>query len=293
VHVAVERTGRIAAVVRQDNGYDLFRLGVGGLVSEQRLFQGAGLYRFAYFQDHLAINPENTRQLLLLELGAEPRKLTLLETGEFLGQAVFTATPAALYRLAGGYIMRGIVRKGLYLEEIVATARPNQTQLWAAQGIDRVIGSARFFDERHCFVLQDGKHCLPLSLPQQPGESLLEMHALASSRTTALLMLIRRGGELQCRYALYDEQGRLTHEVQHDAYQPPHSQLAGKALIGSHLYHVGDTGLLRQKLSGSTLALRAGPADAGALVNATDFLHAHPAGLLIHQPHQLLFADKV
>lgn len=293
VHIAVERTGRIVAIVRQNDGYDLLRLGVGGLASEQRLFQGAGNYRFGHFQDHLVVNPEDTSQLMILEMGAAPRKLALLQTGEFLGRAVFATTPVALYRLAGGYIMRGIVRRGLYLEEVVATARPNQTQLWAAQNTDRVAGSARFFAEHHGLLLVDGKRCLPINLPHLPGESVLEMHAVTSSTATAFLMLIRRGSDLLCRYALYDEQGRLLQEVQQDAHLPPHNRLTGKALIGSHLYHATDTGILRQSLPDSTLSVSVGPADAGDLLGATDLLHAHPAGLLIHQPHRLLFADKV
>ncbi len=293
VHIAVERTGRIVAVERRDDGYYLLRLGVGGLLSEQRLFQGSGPYRFACFQDHLVVNRENSRQLLILELGAEPRKVAHLESGEYLGQAVFVATPAALYRLAGGYIMRGVVRKGLYLEDVVATARPDQTQLWAAQDRDMVAGCARFFAEQHGFLLVDGKRCLPIDLPHRPGESVLEMCALASSKATVFISLMRLGGDLQCRYAIFDEHGRLTLEIRQDGEQPPHNRPAGKALIGNQLYHPTDAGILRQSLSGSTLSFSAGPAGAGSLVNATDFLYPHPSGLLIHQPGRLLLADPV
>ncbi|MCA9933904.1 MAG: hypothetical protein H6662_03570 [Ardenticatenaceae bacterium] len=178
--VRVLGNGRILAISRSGGTYSLAWLGVGGTVQTMTLFDGRPGYRFAIFQPPgaaplLAVNPPGGAQLLLLDVGgAAPRKLALLETGVFRETAVFAATPAHLYRIAGSWIMRGTLRDGLFVEDAIATAHHNQTIFWASPYAETLAGYHRVFAEHRYFLWHEGASFDVALPPLQAGESVAE-----------------------------------------------------------------------------------------------------------------------
>lgn len=286
VYLAAQPEGRILVVVRSGNQYKLVRAGVGGKLDEMVLFNGRAGYRFGSFDHHLVVNPAGSRQLLLLDVkGQTARRIGLVETAAFRDEAVFVTTGQALYRIAGGYIMRGRVKDGNLLEEVVTEARREQTQLWASAGSETVTGMYRLFDQHYFFAIDSKGATRELALPAQAaGETIIQAEAQLSDQAIAFLLKIGRGGQLYSRYLLVDGRGQMIFNREYATGNGPHYEaLAGKALVGSTLLHPTDNGILKENERGLTLL-----ADSAGYVSHGDWLHPHPAGgILVQQTSRL------
>ena len=156
------------------------------------LFEGAVGYRFAIFGGrYLAINPPQRNQLLILDVGGDSlQQVGMIETAVFKDNAVFAATPQHLYRIAGNWIMRGIVRDGQYLEDPIATAHKQQTNFHASPYNDTIAGYHRIFAEYKFFV-QTNQGSYDLPLPQlAPGEHIAETGIAFGEDTVAIILQI-------------------------------------------------------------------------------------------------------
>ncbi|WP_420643725.1 hypothetical protein [Candidatus Leptofilum sp.] len=192
--------GRLLIIYRQGVQYRLVRAGIGGVLSDTPLFDGRPGYRFGAFtpssgHDFLVVNPPHGPQLLLLDIhAAQPRQVTLLETAMFRDSAVFATTPHHLYRISGGWIMRGTVKRGSYLEEPIGTAHRAQTQLFGDPYSDRIAGFHRVFTQHRFFTIgPDGtERLLPIT---QPPHSHVTQAALtfAPNRIGVVQKLVQNG----------------------------------------------------------------------------------------------------
>ncbi|MEJ2747508.1 MAG: hypothetical protein P8183_06325, partial [Anaerolineae bacterium] len=199
--VAVQPNGRILTIVRENDSYKLVRLGAGGKfaggkLDEMVLFNGRSGYRFAIFGRHLAVNPPQSGQLLILDVsGQQPQKVTLLETALFRETAVFAATARHLYRIAGTWIMRGAVRDGLYVEDAIATAHRHQTRFWASPLGETVAGYHRIFAEHRFFLIhEDSSYDIPIP-PLVQGESLRETAVTFTTSAVTIQRTIQQRGQ--------------------------------------------------------------------------------------------------
>lgn len=194
----IQPTGRLHAIVWQDGQYRRVRLGVGGILDEAALFAGRAGCRFAQFDDYVVVNPPHGGgQLLILRVdGAMVEKVAAIETGLFRETAVFTTTPHHLYRIAGGWIMRGQLRDGMYIEDAIATAHRNQTQFWGSPQRDCIVGYHRVFAENRFFAIDDGD-TRELAVPQLVnGESLVETAVSFTADSFTISLTIRANGQL-------------------------------------------------------------------------------------------------
>ncbi|MCA9872378.1 MAG: hypothetical protein KC441_01955 [Anaerolineales bacterium] len=211
--VQVEANGRLQAIVRQENDVRLVRLGLGSVLNETPLFSGQPGYRYALFQNVLVVNPPGSRQLLLLDVsGRQPQKMQMLETALFRDTAVFAASDEALYRIAGNWIMRGSVQRGLYVEEAIATAHHKQTRFWAAPHGDTLGGYHRVFAENRYFLLHNGAS-YDVALPDlRPGESVVKTAVAFGNTAVAFWRKINWRGVLRSEVCLANHRGKLTQQ---------------------------------------------------------------------------------
>jgi H/ACA ribonucleoprotein complex subunit 3 len=209
IQVAVAENGRFQLVTRQGDQYFLTRAGLGGKISETALFSGQPGYRFAIFGDILAVNPPLHDQLLLLDLcGKQPAQLQLLTTTTFRGKAVFAATTKALYRIAGGWIMRGIVRDGLYVEDYVCTAHRAQTRFWAAKHTDAIGGYHRIFDQYRFFNISAQQHQTEYHLPPlSPAAHVITANVVLSPQKFIISVEIKENGRRRREEHTYSPAG--------------------------------------------------------------------------------------
>lgn len=283
VHVAVQPTGRIWVVYRAGGNYHLVQTGAGGMVQELMQFSGREGYRFALFDQVLVVNPPGSEQLLLLDTAQNPpRRLAMLTTARFQQSAVFASTGSSLIRIAGTTILRGRVQNGLFVEEMIGTAHQNQTGLWGQAGL--VGGVNRVFGDYHLFLLDERGRVYDLPpVTVQPGESVSELMFYAGENAAAFLLRRQRQGQSLVQTMIVDHQGHLLRQGEELA----DDLLSGKVLVGTTLLQATDDGILKATAKGKVLM-----GDAAAVTSFGDWLHSHPAGLLIQQPSALYLATS-
>ncbi len=283
--IVTHPTGRISAIVQQGERYCLTQGGVGGILKEQPLFAGNADYRIVLFADHVAINQPAGNQLHIFSTSdGKLSPLARLETATWRNQAVFAGSRRCLFRIANGMIMRGEIQYGHYVEEPIAAARPNQTQLWGDPNRDRAAGGYRLFGETHYFLLDSRRGELPLALPPPPlDSSLQETMPAFGKRQFAILQRFQSSGNLIGRMTLFNQKGeRLFSADSPDGEEPHWSWLSGKLVAEQRLLMATDAGLVaHERYGGQQLYPTPFP------ISAQDKLHWHPAGLLLQTDNRL------
>ncbi len=263
-------SGRILAISYHNNAYTLHRLGIGGTVEDVSLFNGRSGYRFALFQPAgnppvLVVNPPGGAQLLLLDVGGRPRKLSVLETGLFRETAVFAATPTHLFRIAGGWIMRGTLRDGLYVEDAVATAHKNQTRFWASPYAETLAGYHRVFAEMRTFLWHAGSsYDVPLP-PLHAGEGVREIGVAFAPRVVSFWRTVHHRGQARGESFVVNGQGEVMQSVAETAV---HFPLTTNPALGQRPFRLLPPEI---ELDGETA------------------VHLHPQGFLLQKATRLNF----
>jgi hypothetical protein len=180
--------------------------------------------------------------------------------------------------------MKGRVRDGSLVEEVVGTARREQTWLWGSPHNGAVAGYYRFFDTLTLFLLNGSGAYYEIEQPViQSGESLIEIEAVFGRNVTAFLLKVNRLGRHFLRSVLVDGNGRLIsiRENRSDS-AVQYETVSGKALAETTLLHPTDSGILKE--SGPVKLILTDTAD---FVSDGDILHLHPDGLLVQQASAL------
>ena len=206
--------GRLLIITRQGAQVRLARAGIGGMVSDVTLFSGQPGYRFGAFtlpngHDFLLVNPLHSPQLLLLDIhAAQPRQVTLLETAMFMNTAVFATTPHHLYRISGGWIMRGTVRAGSYLEEPVGTAHQAQTQLFGSPFSNSVAGFHRIFAAHRFFTIGPDGTERPLPVTQPLTHQLTQAALTFAPNQIGVVQKLVANGHTQTTVQTFNQQAQ-------------------------------------------------------------------------------------
>lgn len=291
VYVSVRPHGRINVVARNRKSYRFLELGVGGMCRELPLFRGMPGYIFARFGDVLAVAAPHSDRLLLLDVaGLAPRQLGLVANQQSSGTTTFAATSSHLYRVTGGQVLRGSVRNGNLVEEIVASAHRNQTWLWASPFTDTLLLCQRHMRRLHLTLITPDARQIPLTSSTEPltASGLVDTCAYFGQETVAFLAQVAQGGRTYSYLAIFGIDGRQLHEERIPAQFPPYDRLQGKALLGTTLLHPTDEGILRTRPDSHALL-----SDAAPYISAAAYLQQHPAGILAQESGDLfLLKDR-
>ena len=269
--VFVQPNGRMLIIYRQGENYQLVRAGIGGALGETTLFSGTTGYRFGAFtrldgHDFLVTNPPHRPQLLLLNIHSpQPQQVAMIETAMFRDAAVFATTSNHLYRISGGWIMRGTVRQQSYLEDAIGTAHQAQTQLFGSPFSNGVAGFHRIFAEHRFFVITPDGTERPLAVPPPaPQHHISDAAVVFASNQVTVLQQLAGNGRLQTKAQIFNQQGiwQQGWDLGEDSWE---------TAVGHYPFF------------DCTLA------PFPHLLATGDRLHHHPKGWLIQQPHQLKF----
>ncbi|GAB4268374.1 MAG: hypothetical protein Kow0080_11250 [Candidatus Promineifilaceae bacterium] len=241
--------GRFLVLAREGNSYKCIRLGTGGILDKITLFTGQAGYTMAASGSLIAVNPSGRRDLLVLQAeNGQVRQVAHLETGLFRETAVFAATPRALYRLAGTWIMRGTMQHGHYVEEAIATAHHNQTIFWGSPYTDTIAGQHRIFAESRFFLWHQGQH--HDIYPFGNGQT-ATVQETAVGFSPAALQFVMETARQHSQWVITDMQGT----IQAAGTEPqPATTLAHKFPIAPHQYPVHGNDLRFLQTSGGILA---------------------------------------
>lgn len=288
--VFVGPSDTITVVTRQGDTYRLVELRSGEIIHEQTLFSGNPGAHFGLFRETLVINPASRRELLLVDIGdSGPRLLQTLDSERFEGEAVFATTPQALYRIAAGCILRGEVRHGRYLEEIIATAHRWRTRFWASPSSDRLAGFHRRFGDSRFFTIDEEGRQFEIT-PATPSSSALRnitaIDVAWDRRNVAFIWHEKAGGALEHHLQVVDMQGKTRHQATSAFVSAPFDRLDGRLLNTLTVLHPTDQGILKVQPNAQVLLHDLAPStSAGAI------LHWHSAGVLIQDSNTLSLAE--
>lgn len=140
--------------------------------------------------------PDKTGELALIDLNQIPPALLCNTHTEHFGgrDIIFGVNGQSLYRLAGGYLLRGEIRYRCLVEQPVLAIASNQTWFKVAPEENRVLGFFRIFDQYKYWMLHNHT-CIDIDIPRlERGEALLEIDVKFTSSGAILLRKTKFNG---------------------------------------------------------------------------------------------------
>ena len=174
---------------------------------------------YAFLGDVLVVSPSpGSEALMLVDVnGSEPRAILQTTTDRLGGrQSMFGAGGGALYRLAGHYLMQGIITNGQLVEQAVMSVVPGQTWFAVAPAGNVVFGYFRVFAEQQYWLLVDGNQFRVELTLLDPSEVLLEVDVQFGEKTVLVSRLTQNQGVEHVRVEMVDHRGRRLHALVFD-----------------------------------------------------------------------------
>jgi hypothetical protein len=238
----------IRAVAYEHGRAVLYTIMAHGSPRRTDLFEALPHARYEFMGDLLVVSPGEGDPLFIVEAGgATARGIHQTTTGLYSGRApMFGANDHALYRLAGGYLMRGAMQYGQWTEQPVLAISEGQTWLHVAPNADRVFGFFRITASRddpangvtndYRFWLLDGSIRTDVVLPALVlGETLLNMDVKFAAASLLIARHTAQGGAERVRLDEISLSGRILNSFLADAgdFEPldGHAYAAGVALL--------------------------------------------------------------
>jgi hypothetical protein len=169
--------------------------------------------RYEVFSKYLAVCEKPYADEPILQIldisGSTPAPVASTSTQRIGGRgAVYRGSKEALYRLAGGILIRGTIPFGTDLvEETIATVLDNQTWFDVADNQNNIlVGYYRIFNRLEWFLVNNGKQ-MPLQLNEMDqGESLIDKVIRFSATSVLVLRRTKKSGKEYCRIETLDIQ---------------------------------------------------------------------------------------
>jgi hypothetical protein len=119
---------RLYCLAREENLMVLYTKEPGKIANRKALFKWWPGARYEFMDGYLVVNSPGSPDLMVLDTEqAEVKPILKTTTGHFNGQAVFATTAEALYRTAGGILLRGTFKYGQLVEHAVTAVQEGQT----------------------------------------------------------------------------------------------------------------------------------------------------------------------
>lgn len=159
-------------------------------LKQVELFKSLPTARYQFLKDMLVISPQpDSKDLMLVDVSDDtPEPVLKTTTGLFGGrEAMFGTSRESLYRLAGGYLMRGQRRYGQWVEDAVMSIAENQTWFQVDDRRERVFGYFRTYDRLNYWLL-DGDSRVDVSLPELDADEFLVDMTVKFAKNSLLVM---------------------------------------------------------------------------------------------------------
>ncbi len=276
---------RLYCVAREENLAVLYTKEPGQPSRRIELFKWLSGARYDFMDGYLVVNPHASPDLLLLELAATGvKQITKTTTGRFNGQAVFATTAQALYRTAGGMLLRGEIKYGQLVERPVTAIQEGQS--WFQVGTDRqgqeiITGFSRVFRDWQWFgVERVGRSDLPISV-LEADEAVTEW----AVKPGLILRKTRQAGVAYLRLDAFDAKGQAVFAQRRKLQDDDESQNIETALYsGGVALWPGTNGLVKEQLEQRQ---RTELSATGPYVNAATRLGQFSGGLVAATDNQI------
>ncbi len=249
---------RVYAVAHEEGYAVLYRAAPGHLPERMKLFKTDpdSLPRYDVLGDYLIIAPDRTSEgLMVLDVSGDSVRGALQTTTRLFGDAdaVFGASGDALYRIAGGYLMRGEIRNDALLERQVTSVMENQTWLRVAPDRDMALGYFRTFRTRQYFLINGPLRHEFAPAPLNDGESLKAAEVLFGGGAALLMRHTRESGVDYVRLDEIGGDGTVSYSRRTKRTDSPFfATLGGQAYMPGIVLHPTDDGIVQERLSDGT-----------------------------------------
>lgn len=246
----------IRAVAYEGDRAALYTVMPHGAPRRTALFEALPNAAYHFMGDMLVVSPGDGDALFIVDTGgAAASGVHQTTTGLYSGRTpIFGANERSLYRLAGGYLMRGTMQYGQWVEQPVLAISEGQTWLRVAPDAERVFGCFRIttthasgLENDYRFWLLDSTTHIDIVLPPlDAGEWLIDMEVKFASASLLLARHTAYNGAERVRLDEIAFDGRvLTSTISSTGDFEP---------LGAHAYARGvvllatDSGIIQQKL---------------------------------------------
>jgi len=143
--------GQTVRALTHENGKAVLYVAEAGRPARRlALFQAARTESYAFLGNYLVISPSKASDTLMIVDTSGDSAVGVLQTTtqHFAGQfPVFGVSRQYLYRIAGGYLMRGQVQNGQLVEQSLMAISEGQTWFAVAEPQEVVLGYFRVFED--------------------------------------------------------------------------------------------------------------------------------------------------
>lgn len=274
----------IRLIARENERFIYYRIG-NGATQRVVLFDALSNARFTFLEDMIIISPApDSDDLMVVDCSTgKPVGILKTTTGRYGGNApMFGASTRHLYRLVGGYLMRGSIEQGNLLEQPVMAAAENQTWIQVAPDMDRVIGCFRVYSAYSFFLLDGSTRIDAAVTPLDRGEVVLSITAYFAPQSVLIARHTQINGVEQVRLDEVDLKGRLANArtVKAEDFDP----LEAHAYMTGILLRASDVGIVQERLNGGRGKVFT---QTETFVGQGDALCAYQDGLLVKRDDRL------
>lgn len=241
---------------------------------------------YAFLGDVLVVCPaQDSTDLLIVDIsGNSPQPITQTVTARFGNtETVFGTSARSLYRIAGGYLMRGHIAYGQLIEHPVMAITEQQTWFTVAPHTEQVFGYFRVFNDYQYWLLVGSDRYEADLTPLQTDEVLLDAHAYFGSKTVLVLRHTQLNGVESVRIDEIDHKGRRL-----NAHTAPQAAdllpLAAHAYSHNMLLQASDQGIVQTRQDTQTHKTFS---QTEPITRKGDAITAYQKGLLIAQDQRL------
>ncbi|MEO0564084.1 MAG: hypothetical protein AAF125_18410, partial [Chloroflexota bacterium] len=243
--------------------------------------------QYVFLEDLLVVSPSREDEsILVVDVSGDTPVAVITTTSVRYGggRVMFDAGARHLYRLAGGFLMRGAVEDGQFVESPLFTVAEGQAWFTANPLGNEAFGFNRVFDEQHFWLYADGGRYDVDLRPLPTGAVMRDIDVKFASGAVLIARRVSDGGR---EFIIFDEidwKGRLLR-----SRELPDSSLYES--LGTYAYGNGvvlvatDSGISQLRLDNSGERVFG---ETEPVVRAGDSVARFGAGLLVVQDQRLL-----
>jgi H/ACA ribonucleoprotein complex subunit 3 len=281
--------GAIARLIAHEDG-EVVLYELKGQQVEKRLvlFDAMPSADYAFLGDLLIISPAvDSPDLLVVDNSSGvPKPVLQTTTGQFGNvERVFGAGGQYMYRLAGGFLMRGEFRLGQYTEQAVMAISDGQTWLRVAPDGEHVFGFFRVFNKYNHWLLNGRTHLDIELAPLEATEFVIDASVKFHTQSALLVRLTQLNGVDYIRLDEIEYSGKVKFSTKTKAIET-FTPLDAHAYARNVLVYATDSGIVREQLdNGSKTTF----AQTDQVVQSGHRVFAYEQGLLVLSDDKALY----
>lgn len=220
-----------------------------GTQQRTELFNALPDATYDFLEHTLVISPaRDSDVLMVVDISGEVPTPTLQTTTAHFGGVlpVFGTSRRHLYRIAGGYLMRGRLQDGQLVEQSVLAISAGQTWFTVAPDDERVFGYYRVFNDETYWLLRDGNHTEADVTPLVQGEFLTDISVVFAADSVLVVRQTQYNGVERVHVDEIDHKGRRLHSTTANATD--FGTVHGHAYMRGVMLQATDAGIVQTRL---------------------------------------------